>query len=140
MAVRGVGDREVQQHPHVWIVEAVERPPALPAHGDDPVGTQQLQGMRDGGLGMLGDLGQVAHALLPLEQREQEPQPRGISEKGEDVRDVSHGGVAGDPGAERVQGPTLDICTIAHVFSMAEMHGAVRAGTQDVLGPAYCAG
>ena len=92
-----VGQRHVEQQPHMRVRQAVIGHPACPADHNDPVGTQEPEVMGDGGFTGPRDRGKVAHAHLPFEQRDQYPEPAGIAEQAEDVRDsvdllAGHGG------------------------------------------------
>lgn len=106
LAVLGVMEGDVQQQPHVRIVESVVGPTARTAHGDDAMGAQQLQGMGDRGIRLPGGSGQLAHADLAVAQREQQSQPARVSEQGEDVREVGDVG-RGRDAATDLLGPGL---------------------------------
>jgi hypothetical protein len=67
VGVLGVGDGQVDQHPHMGVVEAVVGHPAVTAYRHDPVGAQQPQRVRGRGLTHRRHRGQVAHTQFALE-------------------------------------------------------------------------
>src|SRR5689334_18563120 len=88
VGVLGVRDREVDQHPHVRVVEPVERVPAVPPYGDHAVRAEQPQRMRGRRLAEAGDRRQIADTELTVEQCDQQLQPPRITEQTEDVGGV----------------------------------------------------
>jgi hypothetical protein len=87
--VADVGERHVQQHADVAIGKPVVGHPAGPAGCHDPVRAQQPEMMGDRGLARVRDGGQVRHARLALEERDEHPQPARVGEQTEHVRQVS---------------------------------------------------
>lgn len=86
-----MGQREVEQHPDVQVVQAVEGPSAATPHGDDTVRPQQAQCVADGALRLTTSGGEVADTGLAVEQHAEQTQSAGIGQQAEDpahVKDV----------------------------------------------------
>lgn len=84
----GVGQRQVEKHPHVRIIQAVLHHPAPAARRrDDPVRPQPPDRMTSSRLAHASRRGQVADAHLPArQQRYEEPEPVRITQQCEYVR------------------------------------------------------
>lgn len=70
---------------HVMVMQAVKDLTALLAVADEPSGPQRTELVGDGGLRHPERLRQIADAELIRRQQRDEPQPRGISQDGEEL-------------------------------------------------------
>ena len=130
--VLGVRDGQVDEHPDMRVVEAVERVPAVPPDRDHPVGAEQPEGVRGGGLAQPGDRGQIADAQLTVEQRDQQLQAARIAEQAEHVGRVDDVGLPGHPGVDtrnalRIHQPHVASVDALHICRSVHM-STVRAG------------